>query len=178
MGENHVVVVDYPWDRKSGISGQSRMGKFRELPYKTMTDAQIRRFDLERFMAPDCDVFLWTTHAKLGFTIQLLGTLGLKYRVVMTWIKPKGITMQGIYRNSEFVVVGYRGKSSIEKTGTPMRTAFVGKHRGHSVKPDEFYEMIRRKTAGPRIDVFARRRHPGFGAWGDQVEPEKHGLFN
>ena len=30
---------------------------------------------------------------------------------------------------------------------------------------------IRRVTRGPRIDIFARRRHDGFSAWGNQVEP-------
>lgn len=40
----------------------------------------------------------------------------------------------------------------------------------HSQKPDEFYEILRRRTPAPRIDIFARRRHFGFDAHGNQVE--------
>ena len=34
-----------------------------------------------------------------------------------------------------------------------------------------FYELIRRVARRPRVDIFARRRHEGFDAFGNQVEP-------
>jgi N6-adenosine-specific RNA methylase IME4 len=42
--------------------------------------------------------------------------------------------------------------------------------RQHSRKPDYFYNMVRRVTAGRRIDIFAREEREGFIAWGDEVK--------
>ena len=77
--------------------------------------------------------------------------------------------MQGIFRNSEFVVFGYRGPFNIPFKGRSIPAAFNGRTGGHSKKPSEFYELLRTKTKPPRIDVFARKRHPGFDAWGDEA---------
>ena len=44
----------------------------------------------------------------------------------------------------------------------------VSHFRGHSVKPDGFYKMVRRVTTGPRLDMFNRPRIEGFNGWGDE----------
>jgi N6-adenosine-specific RNA methylase IME4 len=43
--------------------------------------------------------------------------------------------------------------------------------RGHSVKPDEAYEMIERTYRDlPKIELFARSRREGWRSWGDQAD--------
>ena len=91
----------------------------------------------------------------------------------MTWKKNPGVGLLGFYRNSENIIYGYRGKMGIDKgPGEYIKTCFESDITIHSQKPNIFYESIRYRTLSPRIDIFARRRHPGFDAWGDQVEKE------
>ena len=80
--------------------------------------------------------------------------------------------MQGIFRNSELAIFGYSGEFNIPFRGKAIPTAFNAKTGIHSEKPSEFYEIIKSKTQTPRIDIFARKQHHGFTAWGDQVELE------
>jgi len=42
--------------------------------------------------------------------------------------------------------------------------------RGHSRKPDEFYEKVERVNPESRLDMFARETREGFKAWGNEVE--------
>ena len=51
-----------------------------------------------------------------------------------------------------------------------MKTLFSERTKRHSEKPAILYEYIKDYFPSPRLDVFARRRHIGFDAWGDEVE--------
>jgi N6-adenosine-specific RNA methylase IME4 len=42
--------------------------------------------------------------------------------------------------------------------------------REHSHKPTEVYRRIERFCAGPRIELFARERRPGWVGWGDEID--------
>lgn len=78
----------------------------------------------------------------------------------------------GFYRNSELLLFARRGRPVVERTGPPLPFVFAEKIREHSAKPPGIYQLIRGKTPEPRVDIFARRRHPGFSARGDQVESD------
>ena len=66
------------------------------------------------------------------------------------------------------------GRPCICGVGKPpcfgLPSCFDGVRREHSRKPDEFYEMIAKKTPGlRRADVFAREKREGWDCWGDEV---------
>ncbi len=171
-GKYKTIVLDPPWRITStGPNSRPCHGKIeRKLAYDTMSDAEIVEFPINDFASKSCNLFVWTIQSRLPFTIDLLKKWGFKYYCTCVWVKNSGITMQGIFRNHEFVVFGYRGDFDIPFTGKAMPTAFHARATGHSIKPAEFYEIIRSKTKAPRIDIFARQRHYGFDAGGDQVE--------
>lgn len=176
-GTNHTCVIDFPWPvREVGgrytKDGRKRPGCWQmdDMPYKLMTKKQILDFAIDDFAAPDSLLFMWTTHSQLPFACKVMEHWGFTYYCCMTWVKDNGITLHGITRNSEFVLFGYRGSYMFKAVGEAVKAAFSARRRDNSVKPAEFYEMIRPKTPEPRIDIFARRRHKGFSAWGDQVE--------
>ena len=63
-----------------------------------------------------------------------------------------------------------RAAKILKLKGVSLPTFFREDSTVHSRKPQIFYQMLCRSTPEPRIDVFARKRHYGFDAWGDQVE--------
>jgi N6-adenosine-specific RNA methylase IME4 len=40
----------------------------------------------------------------------------------------------------------------------------------HSHKPEEQFSIIERCSPGPYLELFARRKQPGWDAWGNQVD--------
>jgi len=167
------IVMDFPWKLTDHGTDNFMKGKINHnLPYGQMTDDEILNFNINDFAEYQCDLFLWTTHKKLPLTFKILERWGFKYYCIITWFKNSGLTVNGFFMNSEIVVYGYRGKFTIPRRGEAIPIVFKANTRGHSIKPDEFYELIKPKTREPRIDIFARKRHDGFEAWGDQVENE------
>ena len=166
------IVIDPPW-KPTSHGSDNVCGSYinLDLPYKQMSDDEIIQFPINDFTDNDCACFIWSTHFKLPIAFKVLEKWCFKYHCLFTWYKNTGLTMKGIFRNSEFILFGYRGRFPFKNKGYALRTTFEGKTNGNSVKPNEFYEMIRAKTPEPRIDIFARKRHKGFDAYGDQVEP-------
>lgn len=75
-------------------------------------------------------------------------------------------------------VFGTDHVQKVERKGGPVDNAF-GKTGGtyfhwprakqHSRKPDEMFALVERVSPGPYLEMFARRRRPGWAAMGDQV---------
>ena len=42
----------------------------------------------------------------------------------------------------------------------------------HSHKPEEQYAVIERLSDGPYLELFTRRRRPGWSAWGNEIDAD------
>lgn len=136
-----------------------------------MSDDKLYNFNIHQFTADECDLFLWTTKGKLHLAFHLLQAWGFKFGNVLVWNKRSGLCSNGFHNTVEFVLYGYKGKSNVSFT-KPLDVYFEAKRTKHSEKPKLFYSMLIERTLEPRIDIFARKRHYGFDAYGDQVEPQ------
>ena len=58
-----------------------------------------------------------------------------------------------------------------KRLSAAVRQLIVAPRREHSRKPDEQYERIEALCPGPRLELFARHRRPGWTAWGNQLPP-------
>ena len=140
-----------------------------------MPAEQIQALPVSELAGERCHLFIWTTSKFIPLALDCLKAYGFDYKFMMVWHKQRGPQPVGWpCHNAEFVVYGHRGKTHIGRPGfldtKQFRLCFQGSYAGHSVKPVEFYELLERITPAPRIDLFARRRHAGFDAWGNQVE--------
>lgn len=167
----HTIVIDPPWKVVCNLTNEKFYRTGRKLPYKTLSDEEIQNFPIDNFADAQCDLFMWVTHTKLPAGLDIIQKWGFKFHVLLTWDKESGVCINGFYRRTEFVIYAYRGKQGIDVgEGKYISTLFKGKTKRHSEKPNQFYELIQKRTLEPRIDIFARKRHFGFDAWGDEVD--------
>lgn len=175
-GKYKTVVIDFPWPVEPISASAAKKMRYNDklnMPYKTMTIEQIRAFPINDYADEQCALFLWTTQGFLKDGFDIIESWGFKFSKLITWDKQEGINWLGFRTNSEFALFAYRGRYPIcVKPKCSIDTVFRSKRTRHSEKPARFYERILPLTLGPRIDIFARKRHYGFDAWGDQVEAE------
>ena len=93
--------------------------------------------------------------------------MGLTPRSPLTWIKPRFTLGQYLRNATEHVLLGTRGKAPVQFRSQP--TWMFAPLQDHSHKPEEQYAVIERVSPGPYLELFARRPHPGWDAWGNQI---------
>ena len=174
MGKFATVVVDPPWPLAPlGLTKPSRDGgppRFKaELPYGTMGVDEIKAMPISSVSCHDAIVFCWTTNKFLPDTFGIVEAWGFIYKFVMVWHKSGGIqTPVTPSFNAEYLVVAGKGHPAWLETKA-FSTANYWPRGGHSKKPEGFYDLLRRVTPGPRLDVFGRRRIAGFTSWGNEA---------
>jgi N6-adenosine-specific RNA methylase IME4 len=160
-----VIVIDPPWDMKK-IERDVAPNQV-EFDYPTMTDTEINNLQIPS--ADNCHIWLWTTHKKLPFALELLKTWGLKYVCTFVWHKPGGFQPFGLPQyNCEFVLYARKGAPIFVET-KQFNVCFNAPRGSHSEKPEEFYDVVRRVTSGRRLDMFNRRKIEGFDGWGKEA---------
>lgn len=165
-GEYETIVIDPPWQMQK-IEREVRPNQV-EFEYPTMSEEQLAAVELP--VAPDCHLFCWTTHKFLPMALRLLDVWGFRYVCTMVWHKPGGFQPIGLPQyNCEFALYARKGSPKFVETKS-FNTCFEAPRREHSRKPDEFYDMIKRVTAGPRIDVFSRELRDGFDQFGNEMD--------
>ena len=170
MGKYATVVVDPPWPHDFGAQRQSHIGyRYTQKPYESMSVDDIAMLDIPEVLADDALVFLWTVNKFLPISFDLVAQWGCAYSMTMTWVKPHGMKFPHLPMfNTEWCIIGRKGKISFRDT-KGFATANYWPRGGHSEKPEGFYDLLRRVTPGPRLDVFGRRRIAGFDSWGNEA---------
>ncbi len=167
------IVIDPPWQlAMCNPKNCTHGGIPAELPYDTMTDEEIMNFDINQFAdEEECNLFLWTTKAKIHLAFHILEKWGFRYANFLVWNKLDGLNHNGVHTTLEFVLYAYKGRNGLDYT-KPIEAYYSEKRKKHSQKPEIFYSSILKVTPEPRIDIFARKRHYGFDAYGNQVEKQ------
>ena len=176
-----VILVDAPTKFSSGPNRNPVNH------YKTMTIAEIATLPVGELAHPDgCRLVMWITWPQLHRMNELLAAWGFKYCTGRPWLKiwprEEGLilypdsfatgTGYEVINSSEPMIIAKRGKPQ-RLGGAKWRGHIIAPRREHSRKPDCVRDEITRLFDGPRCELFARSRHPGFDSWGDQV-----GLFD
>ena len=162
------IMADPPWPIK--WQGGKTMG-LRNLDYPTMSVAEIAELPVKRLADNDCALILWVTNGYLPDGLALTRLWGFNYEKLFTWCKNNGTG--GRPRNAtEHFIIATRGTPprAFDRHESALLNWIELPRGRHSEKPIEFYPLIESFTVAPRIELFARRRHPGWHVWGNELQ--------
>lgn len=168
IGKYRCIVIDPPWPVEK-IERDDRPLQGKVLDYPSWTFERIIGLSLPAD-EKGCHVYLWRTHKWYGAALDIFNAWSVNYECELTWVKNVGFTPFSWMYSTEHVLFGRIGNLELLKKGE--RLDFQAKVREHSRKPAEFYNLVRRVSPGPRLDMFSREPHDGFEQWGNET-----GLF-
>lgn len=166
----HTIYADPPWNEHGG--GKYKRGA--DNHYPLMKTKDIKELPVPDLVSPDgCHIYLWVTNNFLQDGLECLKYWGFEYVTTITWLKDK-IGLGQYYRGlTEHCLFGRTKIKLPFKTENGKRcqgvTGFTESKREHNKKPDKMRKMIEEVSYGPRIELFARERFPGWDAWGNEV---------
>ena len=158
------ILADPPWD----VNQRGNYGAVNH--YDLMTLDRIKAMPIKDLVEDNAHCWLWVTNGTLRFGYEVLEAWGFTPRSVFTWVKPR--FNLGVYlRNAtEHMLFGTRGKAPVQFKGQGT-WSFCPLGR-HSEKPHEQYAIIERVSPGPYLELFARRKQPGWDVWGNEVKSD------
>lgn len=165
----HTIVIDPPWPGPGATPAFNDKPSIM-LPYATMTGVQVAAMGVDRLASQTAQLFIWTTSRNVGDAYLLLQGWGFKYRGLLVWLKNGIGPGRHVRSQCEFCLWGgRRGAPMVEPSEAPHQVQ-TWPRGAHSEKPAAAYELFRKLSPPPRLDIFARRKHRGFEPWGNETE--------
>lgn len=164
-----VLVADPGWSFRDKLPGPKR-GAAKH--YRCMSLAEICTFPLPP-LSSDCWLFLWRVASMQLEALAVARAWGFETMAEVVWRKVSNagqlrIGMGRSVRNAhETCLIGRRGRPPRASASIP--SVFDAPRTEHSRKPDRFYEIVEEFSAGPYVELFARRERPGWTCLGDEV---------
>lgn len=177
-------LADPPW-KFSNSTGKMAPEHRRLHRYRTMEFDEIYALPIAQLAAPVSHLYLWVPNALLPQGLETMRAWGFEYKTNIVWYKtrkdggPDGRGVGFYFRNvTELLLFGVRGKNA--RTLAPGRrqvNLLPKQKREHSRKPDEMYDLVEACSSGPRLELFARHKRPGWDQWGDQYSQLSDGAL-
>lgn len=167
-----IFYADPPWQYQDRNCNGSAEGH-----YLTMKLDDIKALPVANLADDNAVLLMWATWPLLPEALQVIEAWGFRYKSVgFVWVKKNKSDCGyffGLGRwtrgNSEVCLLATRGKP--KRANNAVSQLCFEPLRRHSEKPAVIRERIVELLGDlPRIELFARRRTPGWHAFGNEVE--------
>ena len=176
QGQYGSILVDPPW-RFSNRTGKVAPEHRRLRRYRTMSFQEIAALAVGELALPQSHLYLWCPNALLPDGLAILDRWGFTYKTNVVWYKvrkdggPDGRGVGFYFRNvTELLLLGVKGGLRTLRPGRTQVNILIGRKQEHSRKPEAVYDLVRRCSPGPYLELFARQRIEGWTQWGDELD--------
>ena len=170
-GEFPVIVIDPPWPYDNTYDAAHPTGRA-GCKYPSMSIEELKALKLPA--AKNCVLWLWTTNAFMGEAYDLLEAWGFQPKTILTWVKLTKLSEQPrlglghwLKNCTEHCLLAVKGSPKVSLTN--QRTVLVAPARGHSRKPNEFYELVESLCIGRKLDMFSTEKRDGWEQMGNDT---------
>ena len=173
MKKYQIIYADPAWEynTKECLAKTSILNGELNTHYSTMTLKDLKALGVQSISDKNCMLFLWVVSPMLKEGIEVMEAWGFKYATIaFIWHKQR--TNPGHYTMSEceICVVGKKGKIPNPRGSRNERQFLSELRTKHSKKPNEIRNRISKMfPEQTKIELFARQRHEGWDAWGNEV---------
>lgn len=149
-------------------------------PYPVMDIDSICSLPVINIAAENSILLMWVTYPMLIEGLSVIDAWGFEFKTVaFTWVKqnPSGVGWHfglGYHtrQNPELVLLGTRGKG-LKRIDNTIPNLVIYPRGQHSAKPPVVRDKIVKLYGNvKRCELFARKTHPDFAAWGNEVPVE------
>lgn len=166
-GKYRVIYADPPWkygDSRDGLDGTTGATAH----YPTMTISELCALPVKEWSDENAVLFLWVTSPLLFESQAIFRAWGFSYKACFVWDKVKHNLGHYNSVRHEFLLVCTRG-SCVPDVPKLFDSVQSIERTEHSVKPEEFREMIDHLYPhGQRLEMFARKRSDSWDAYGNE----------
>jgi len=169
-----VIMADPPWEYK--VYNAEKSDRHVSHKYPLMSTEDICNLPIADLAAENCALFIWATWPNILDAFKVIDAWKFKYRTeAWTWVKANrsgfGHFMgMGHYTraNTEPCLLAVKGKMPV--AAHDVLGLIYSPVREHSRKPDLQYSKIDRLYPNTkRLELFARKKHPKWDSWGNEV---------
>lgn len=182
-GTYRVIYADPPWSYSDKQDIASLGGATKHYSLMTinelceMTDDKGRH--VKDIASKDAVLFLWVTSPLLAECFDVVEAWGFTYKASFVWDKVKH--NMGHYNSvrHELLLICLKGSCPPDSKNLIDSVVSIERTKKHSEKPNEFREIIDSMYVRPeklpkkyndRIELFARSKHNGWDAFGDDID--------
>ena len=165
VGTYRVIYADPPWQYGNVMPDYvTEQADY----YTLLTVAEVAALPVKEMAQENAVLFLWVTSPILEESFQVVNAWGFKYKSSFIWDKVKHNIGHYNSVRHEILLVCTRGscQPDVHKLFDSVQSI---ERTAHSVKPDEFREIIDTiYPHGERVELFARRAADGWARWGNE----------
>jgi N6-adenosine-specific RNA methylase IME4 len=165
-------IVDPGW-RFATYSAKGR-GKCADRHYHCDPLTVIKTMPVGELFTLNATIAVWVPQFAAHWAIEVIDAWGFTFKTMGAWAKQSSTGRKWAFGQgkilrcaAEFYLLATRGNPPVRSRS--VRNLIIAPTRAHSVKPDQLHDDMMALYAGPYLELFARRNHPGWTCWGDQL---------
>lgn len=173
-GMYDTILADPPWRYEFTVTPSRAIeNQYPTLPVEAICDYHDDAGrSIREVIADDAVLFLWATNPLLPEALRVVEAWGFEYVTNVVWIKNKIGMGYWVRAQHELLLIGRRGNVLAPEPARRRSSVIEAPRRGHSVKPDEAYDLIESMLPkGKWLECFARRGRSGWTAFGNAPIP-------